>query len=187
MPATATNTRRDWLDVLRRINACDDGMEWAEAHGALTARQAWEKCERGDWMIYVAANLGVDRELIVTAACDCAGEDQPSRPIETARAWVRGEATIEQVRAAAKDAAAAAACAASVAFATDLAAFAALSVASAAYACAAAAAAPDADAAAAACADLCSQTLRKCAGLVRKAIPWQSVEARLDHMNGAKQ
>ena len=61
------------------------------------------------------------RQDVVLAACDCAepalryvrvGEDRPRKAIETARAWARGEATIEEVREtrrAASDAASAAA------------------------------------------------------------------------------
>jgi hypothetical protein len=52
----------------------------------------------------VAHKPGVDRSLVVLAACDCArtwlrhvppGEDRPRLAIETAEAWCRGETTGE--------------------------------------------------------------------------------------------
>jgi hypothetical protein len=61
-------------------------------------------------MLWLASCLGVDRRLTVLAACDCAesvlvyvppGEERPRRAIEVARRWVRGEATVDEVRAAA--------------------------------------------------------------------------------------
>ena len=77
------------------------GREWLEA---------WELCENARWMLHAAATVGVDRRLVVLAACDCArtslrhvpaGEARPLRAIETAEAWARGEATAEQARTAA--------------------------------------------------------------------------------------
>ena len=123
MPATATKTRRDWLDVLRRIDACEHGMRWAKRHGTLTARQAWQKCDRGDWMIYVAAKLGVFPKLIATAtiAYDDALDENYDAYVTAGR--YRSTRT---------------------------------------------------------------ERMRECAGLVRKAIPWEAVAARIKHTNGAK-
>jgi hypothetical protein len=113
-----SNGKPDWRETLARLGACEDAAAWAKGFKG-TARQAWLACERGDWLMWLCARLEVDRKLVVTAACDCAepalkyvraGEDRPRKAIETARAWVRGEATIAEVRAAAAaDAAAAAA------------------------------------------------------------------------------
>lgn len=61
-------------------------------------------------MLWLADRVEVDRRLIVRAACACArpglkfipkGELRPRIAIETAERWVRGNATIEEVRAAA--------------------------------------------------------------------------------------
>ena len=82
----------------------------AEARGWSTAREwpeAWEPCEDARWMLHAAASVGVDRRLVVLAACACArtslryvpeGEARPLRAIETAEAWARGKATAGQVR-----------------------------------------------------------------------------------------
>ncbi len=127
------------IGFLKKNRACAPSLEWLESR---TLAEAWEQCERGDWLLWLAAKAGVDRKRLVMAACACArlalvhvptGEERPRIAIETAEAWCRGEATIEQVREARRNAAAADADAA----AAD-AAYAAAAAADAAYAAAAA-------------------------------------------------
>lgn len=98
-------------DTLRRLDACQEARVWVGDRDLATA---WRECARGDWMLWLAARAGVDRRLVVEAACDCAeaalvhvpaGENRPRVAIETARRWSRGEATVEEVRRAAADAA----------------------------------------------------------------------------------
>jgi len=142
----------DLSRLLSKLHACCDAQNWCDGK---TLEEAYAQCERGDWMLWFAARVGVDRKLVVLAACDCAetalkyvpeGEDRPRAAIEMARAWTRGEATIEQVRKAAAAAAAAA------------------------YAYAAA------DAAAAR-----ATARRECAELVRRSIPLSVVQAAIDN------
>ena len=125
------------------------------------------------------------RKILVAAACDCAelvlkyvekGEERPMIAIETARKWIKGEATIAEVRKAADaDAAYAAAAAADAAYAAADAAYAAASYAAdAAYAAAAAADAAYAAASYAAYSAYAAareETLKKCADIVRKHYP----------------
>jgi hypothetical protein len=82
-------------------------MEWAKSQQS--EKLAWENCPRGDWLLWIAGKVAIDRKLLVEAACDCAhlalrfikkGELRPRQAIATARAWCRGKATIEQVRSA---------------------------------------------------------------------------------------
>jgi leucyl aminopeptidase (aminopeptidase T) len=121
---------------------------------------ALAKCPSRQWLTWLASALmrrgHLDRRVIVLCACASArtalkyvptGELRPLRAIETAEAWCRGEATIDDVRAA-RNAADAAYAAANAAYAAANAAYAAAAAADA-YAAAAAA---DADAAAAAAA-----------------------------------
>jgi hypothetical protein len=157
-------------------------------------------------MLWIAARLGVDRKLIVLAACDCAerslrfvvaGEDRPLVAIETARRWAAGQATLDDVRAASSDASAAAADAAyaaadAAAYAAADAAYAAAYAAYVAYASAAdaasassASAADAASASSAAAADAASAAARsKClcasARLVRKRIPWSVMQSAIE-------
>ena len=58
------------LEILTRLGACEDARAWAAKHP--DPRRAWQRCERGDWMLWIAARLDVDRRAIVWAACQCA-------------------------------------------------------------------------------------------------------------------
>ena len=137
--------------LLQQLGACLEAREWA---GERTPEQAWHDCERGDWLLWLAARLDIDRKPLVLAACACArlalpyvpaGEQRPLAAIETAERWTRGEATIEQVRAAADAAYAAYASYASDADAAYAALAASAADADAAYAAAAYAARADLD------------------------------------------
>ena len=123
--------------LLSELRACSDAIEWAEGKDLKTA---WDTCERGDWLLWLAGRMAdkpgwATHKAIVSVACDCAelalpyaapGEMRPAECIRVVRTWVKGEATIEQVRTARNDAASAAdaayaAYAASAAYAADVA------------------------------------------------------------------
>lgn len=189
------------VSQLAEVGACFDAREWVRSSRVRSLESAWLKCERGDWLLWYAAKRGVDRRTAVLAACACARLALPHAKsdlaricIETAEAWARGEATIEQVREARKRAAACASVyAAADAAAACAAVYAAVYAAAAAVydAYAAAVYADDAAAAAvyAADADVCAvvyaadvcaavyavaerkQALAQCAQIVRKHIP----------------
>lgn len=64
-------------------------------------RRAWEMCPRGDWLLWIAGILAVDRTLVTEAACDCARFAVALLPearverllrdvIAVADAWARG-------------------------------------------------------------------------------------------------
>ena len=42
--------------LLRRLGACDEARNWAAGH---TLAWAWEHCERGEWLEWLADALGV--------------------------------------------------------------------------------------------------------------------------------
>jgi hypothetical protein len=97
------------LEFLKQHNACSDATDWVTAHQDRSFAKLWASCDRGDWLLWLAAKAGAERKAIVLAACDCAelalrfipkGEDRPRLAIEAARAWTRGEATIAVVRSA---------------------------------------------------------------------------------------
>ena len=161
--------------LLIELQACSSALDW---QGDKSLRCAYHTCQRGDWMLWMAARLEVDRKLIVRAACDCARlawELQSAaghHAIETAEAWCRGEATIEQVRAAASAAYAAYSASAYASAATASAAAADAYAAAAADAASAyAAASADANAAYAA-----HYSAAAAANLVRARIPLEIVE-----------
>jgi len=159
--------------LLRDLGACSDAREWAKGK---SLAEIWAQCGRADWLLWLIGRMEgkkgwPDRKAIVLVACDCAelalpyvkaGEDRPRIAIETARAWVRGEASIEEVRKA-RDAADAAADAAYAADADAAYAY------DAAYA-AAAAAAYDAAAAAAAAYAARNRIREQCLAIIREKL-----------------
>ena len=81
-------TANELCDDLERLRACAEARKWVEGK---TLAEAWAKCDRGDWMLWLAARHIGDpgwprHEQIVLCACDCAeralqyvpdGEDPP--------------------------------------------------------------------------------------------------------------
>ena len=156
---------------LNKLNACSEAVDWCKQFK--TSQEAWNKCERGDWMLWLIGRLSgkpesKSRKKLVLTACKCARlslkyvpkcEKRPLQAIQTAEKWARGETgvSLQDVRTAA-DAAAYAA------YATHAAAYAA-------YAADAADAAYAAYAAADASYAVRTKTLKKCADIVRKEYP----------------
>ena len=144
-------------------SACDPARQWVAVSEG-TPERLWDTCQRGDWMLWLCARIGVDRKLVVLAACDCA-ETAPGHSeipaavecIRVTRAWCRGEAAIDEVRMARRGCATAVAATATAtaAVSADAAAVSAVSTATAATAAvsAATAATDAADAAATAATD----------------------------------
>ena len=94
-------------EILTKLGACPNAIAWI---GDMTPAEGWERCERGDWMLWFAVMIGVDRKIVVRTTCACgrqslqyvpAGEDQPRITIETTEKWCDGNATLEEVIAAA--------------------------------------------------------------------------------------
>ena len=140
--------------------------------------ETWNTSRNGEYMLRKAEEIGVNRKLLVAAACECVrlalkfvpeGEERPRHAIEVTEAWCRGEVGIEKVKEAAKEAyAAASASAYAHAYAAH------------AYAAHAASAAASASAYAASAAASASaaydnkerlRALALCAKIVRKHIP----------------
>jgi hypothetical protein len=121
------------------IGACEDARGWATGK---TAKEAWDECPRGDWLLWWARKENVDKRVLTLAKGRCAEtvihlmKDQRSKDaVKAAIDYGHGLITGEQLRAAAYDAAAYAA------YADAAAAYAADAAAAAAYAADAAAAA----------------------------------------------
>jgi hypothetical protein len=80
---------------LDSLSACAEARQWA---GSRTAREAWDQCERADWLLWWAARTPANnQQAIVRAACACArtalqyvpaSEDRPRLAIEAAERWV---------------------------------------------------------------------------------------------------
>ena len=111
-------TRDELIAWCRTRGACGEARRWLGLlPESATLADAWSACDRGDWLLWLATATDLDRRRVVEIACDCAetalahvppSEKRPARAIAAARAWARGEATSDDVRAAADDARAAA-------------------------------------------------------------------------------
>ena len=155
------------IELARKLNSCSRAAEFVNQYE--TIEEAWAACPRGDWMLWTAARLGVDKRILVGVFGKCARtvqhlmkDPRSIAALDACDKYAAGEISEEELRAAyAADAAAAAAYAyAAYADAADAAAAAyayaayayAADAATAAYADAADAAAADAAAAYAAAA-----------------------------------
>ena len=152
------------IKLLKKLRACSDAVKWAEQFN--TPQEAWDKCERGDWMLWLAGKqVGSprtkSRKKLVLTACACARLTLPiwdkynkkdkrvRQAVIAAEKWAKGQGvSLQEVRLAADAAADAATDAADAAYAARAAARAA------AYAAADAAYAADAAADAAYAADV---------------------------------
>ncbi|NLZ31335.1 MAG: hypothetical protein GX885_11465 [Methanomicrobiales archaeon] len=135
-------------DKLKKLSACHEAIEWVATQKDYET--AWQNCERGDWMLWLAKKLNVDDRKLTLAKFKCANQvrhllkDQRSiDALDAAEKYGNGEAGIEALNTAAdaaydaaEDAPSAYASAAASADAS-VAAYAALATAEAAYATAA--------------------------------------------------
>ena len=162
--------------LLSDLNACEEALEWV---GERDPGTAWSQSPRGDWLLWYAGQMAVDRRQLVRTACACArlvlplvreGEERPRLAIEAAERWA--DDPTEANRRAAGTASCSARAAWAAAWAAGAAGYAAAWAAWAAGAADAAwAAARAADAADAAGDDM----HRQCADAVRAVIPFPGV------------
>lgn len=112
-----TATKIHWSRKLIRLGACEEAVEYSKAQPSFAV--AWKKCERGDWMLWLAGRCSgspksASRKRLVLAACACArlalkhvrkGDERPRIAIETAEKWARGKdaITLNNVRVAVSD------------------------------------------------------------------------------------
>jgi len=90
---TTTDKDIDLSALLTRLDACREAREWSAGK---TLEQAWAECPRGDWLLWLAGRLDIDRKVLVHATCACArlalphvpaGERRPLKSIEAVEAW----------------------------------------------------------------------------------------------------
>jgi len=113
---------------ISQFSPCKDGKEFYLKFD--TFEDAWNNCQRGDWMLWIAKKLKVDLRLLTLAKGHCSAtvlhlmkDERSKKAVEVAIAFGEGKATHEQLTsayaAAADDAAAAAYAAAYAAYAAD--------------------------------------------------------------------
>ena len=181
-------------EKLEKLGACTEGIQWAFTQSDY--KTAWQNCERGDWMLWLAKALNVDDRKLALARYYCANQvrhlmkDQRSLDaMDAALKYANGEISRDELNTAATYAAAtyaaaaynaaaaadddAAAVAEAAAYAVAAAADAeavAEAVAAAADAAVAEAVAAAADAAAAAYRDAISKSLKRSADICREIL-----------------
>jgi len=84
---------------LKSLNACGAAVTWAQQ---LTDGQAWETCERGDWLLWWAKRENCDLRQLTLAKARCAKlvihlmKDERSRKaVEVSEQFGLGNATRE--------------------------------------------------------------------------------------------
>ena len=96
-----------YISQIEKLGACDSALFWLRKHRHPSLEAAWAACPRGDWMLWLIAEIvgppdDPARVPLVLAACDCveltlplvpAHEQRPRQALDTVRAWARGEAT----------------------------------------------------------------------------------------------
>ena len=134
-------------ELLIKLNACNEARKWASNK---SIDEIWATCHRGDWMLWIARKLNIDKRVLTLAKGHCANtvrhlmkDERSIAAVDMAIKYGEGNATDSELAAAA-DAAYDATADAYDAYAADYA----TADAAAAYAAAAAAyaAAADADA-----------------------------------------
>ena len=55
---------------LKRLYACKESIEFASNYDSLI--EAWNNCPRGDWMLWLASKLNVDKRKLFLAKGKCA-------------------------------------------------------------------------------------------------------------------
>ena len=103
---------RRFLDWLYLRHACFSALRWLQ-EGEYDLAQTWEKCDRADWLLWLACEIGCDQKKTVKAALECAkpvigilGEGDGVEicacvlSAEIVEGWLRGEEDLNDVDAA---------------------------------------------------------------------------------------
>jgi len=105
------------LQDLKELKPCNEGLEFVKNSKSLL--DAWNTCERGDWMLWIAKRLGCDLQTLTLAKGLCAKtvyklmkDNRSRKAVRVAIAFGLGKATIEELKVTAADAYAAYAAAA---------------------------------------------------------------------------
>ena len=90
------------METLKDLCACENGYKFAKEKGLIL--DAWNTCQRGDWMLWFANKLGCPLQLFTLAKGKCAEtvihlmKDQRSiNAVKVAIAFGNGNATCEEL------------------------------------------------------------------------------------------
>lgn len=82
------------LAILERYDACREAQEWAAATPGMPS-ELWAACPRGDWLLWLADECGVNPFVVHLAACDCL---EPALPLLDEATRAELTAAMEAVR-----------------------------------------------------------------------------------------
>lgn len=93
------------MELLNELNACQDAKQWAAGK---TLSQAWQECQRSDWMLWLLGRSQIDKKTIATIAVEFAetcvhnAKNYPAvaECITTVKKYLSGQATQEELAAA---------------------------------------------------------------------------------------
>ncbi len=94
------------IDYLKKLDACPEAIPWVAQFDTL--QQAWNVCERGDWMLWLVGKQSGEpesksRKKLVLTACKCArlslkyvskDEKRPLIATQTAEKWAKGDDSV---------------------------------------------------------------------------------------------
>ena len=96
--------KKEHLNWLQEYNACKESIKWIKQNNIQSLEEAWNICERGDWLLWMATRLSIDKRKLVLCAALYAHtivqhmEDARSRDaVRIVFLWGRGKATDEQL------------------------------------------------------------------------------------------
>ena len=94
---------------IEEYEACKDAVEYREQFN--TFQEAWKNCQRGDWMLWIAFKLKVNKRTLTLTKARCAKtvmhlmEDERSiKAVKVAEKYGLGYATEEELEEASNDA-----------------------------------------------------------------------------------
>jgi hypothetical protein len=101
----------DSIKLLEKLNACQAGIDFVSKYDSFEA--AWNACERGDWMLWLAAKLNVPTKTLTLAKGLCVNtvrslmkDERSIAAVDAAIAFGHGKISAEKLKAAADTAAA---------------------------------------------------------------------------------
>ena len=103
--------KKKHLEWLRVNKACGSSIQWIEEKNIQSLEEAWNDCEQGDWLLWMAKRLGVDKHKLALCGALCAHtviqymQNTRSRnAVRIAFLWGRGKATDIELEKASADA-----------------------------------------------------------------------------------
>ena len=96
---------KNFKELLNKLTACSDAKEWAKD---MTIEEVVATCHRGDWLLWLAKRIDIGLQPLTLAKAHCANtvrhlmtDERSKNAIDVAIKFGEGNATIEELDAAA--------------------------------------------------------------------------------------